>query len=245
MKAKHLLIPCVLMVVIAVLLWRRGDHSPAHTNANESKKSNTVPALALTTNQTINPFAHSAPVVQAAPQPEIELAQQWMSAARPLRCDPTVTNVVARTNRRTGHVTGFHIATPTHFIVVANRTDGPIVEVGMSHFDSDNTLPEHQAKWYECTAPTWTEQKATAETWAILERMGATDTFAQIASTNYEAIPLPLRTPSGGMVTNTPFVIVTFLNATGNHIVTAEYRMDPSGPGLVHWRHWPTWRGQR
>lgn len=133
---------------------------------------------------------------------------------------------------------GVQVITPTHYVEVALRPDGEMVNFAQSHYGAERTTPEHEAEWHRLTG-TPAELEIVSETYAILQRLNETQTLALITATNYEATPLPLRTPDGNTVTNTPFVNVTFSDARGVGIVNAQYRMEPSGPGLVRWWHWP------
>ena len=231
----------LVAVIAALLLWRHGNPNQSVIETN-SPSANQMSMSDSATKKASTKLFPERPAIPTTDDPHahaIELAQQWLSAARPAKCDPTVTNVIARTHPGTGKLVEIQIITPTHYVEVAKRSDGEMVNFASSHYDCDRTTPEHEAKWYQCTEPPWTEQQATAEAWATLERLGETQTLKLIVATNYEAIPLPLRTPEGNIVMATPFVNVSFLDAKGGSIVTAQYRMEPSKAGLVRWSHWP------
>jgi hypothetical protein len=241
MKTRYWIL-VLLVAVIALLLWRRGNPSgqPVITEANAPSVANQMSDSATKASRL--QLFRERPAIPAADDPHahaLELAQQWIAAARPPNCDPTVTNVIERTQPRTGRVIGIEIITPTHCIEVARRFDGEMVNFAQSHYGTDRTTPEYEAKWYQCTEPSWTEQRATAEAWATLERLGATQTLKRIVATNYQAIPLPLRTPEGNIIMVAPFVTVSFLDAKDSSLMDALYRMEPSNAGLVRWSHWP------
>ncbi|HEY0549258.1 MAG TPA: hypothetical protein VGF13_06615 [Verrucomicrobiae bacterium] len=230
MKMRYLILVLLVAVIAALVLWRHGNHS----HQTSITLSNAPPVSAR-----LFPERPAITATDDPHAPAIGLAQQWINAARLVNCDPIVTNVIERTNRRTGSVTAIQIVTPTHYVEVTKRSDGEMVNFASSHYGTDKTAPEYEAKWYQCTEPAWTEQQATAEAWATLERLGATQTLTRITRTNYEAIPLPLRTPEGTITMVTPFVNVSFLDAKDNSLMDAQYRMELSKAGLVRWWHWP------
>lgn len=242
MKKRFWLVAFVLLaVVIGLLFWRHGSgvrqvaSEPASVTTTAAPGTNRQASLgaAPPRKPRVEPLIDEGPSARA-----VELAKRWMSAAKPFNYDPVVKRVIDKKHPRDGRVVEYEVVTSNFSVQVALRSDGEMVKAAMSAYDSDRTLPEHQAKWYQLTG-TWTEREAVAEAYAVLQRLGEAQTISLITATNYEATPLPLQTPDGNTVTNIPFVNVTFSDARGVGIVNAQYRMEPSGPGLVRWWNWP------
>ena len=240
---RYAILTC-LVLVAALLIWQRGNRSPTlvETKAPEANIGETQIA-ALKARRPDLP-ATPVPYVPAPGTTEDlhakaeTLMRQWVAAAKPFNYDPVITGFYDRTNKD-GRITIVGITTKTHFIEIMRRSDGDMVASANSSYDSDRTTPENEANWYQCTGK-WTEKEAIAETRAILERMGATQTLVQITRHTYEATPLQLPAPEGKTVTVTPFVVVEFYAADGKRLLEAQYRMAATGPsGLVRWWHWP------
>jgi hypothetical protein len=55
----------------------------------------------------------------------------------------------------------------------------------------------------------------------------------------YEATPLDMPAPDGQLAHVTPFITVKLKGEDDRLFVTAQYRMEASGPVLTRWTYWP------
>lgn len=240
MKARFLIPVCMLILaVVIVFLWPRIERTEQTPDGLRSTRSSGTFDGTRVSDPASNWIGtHIAPGPgPGADARAIALAKHWIDAAKPFDCDPTIKRVVESKHPATGRVVEYEVLTENYSIQIRPRPDGDIVHAAVG-FLSDKTTPEHEKKWYLLTGR-WSEQQAVTEAYSVLQRLGAIETLAQIAGTNFEATPLPLLRPDGSSVTNTPFINVRFFDKKGERIVDAQYRMEPDHPGLVRWWHWP------
>jgi hypothetical protein len=239
MRKKLYFFLAALLVSVAVLLvLKQRGH-----NSTTPAVLETTPVRTLKDTRPAWPASGGLPPstnasVQEIHTRAIERMQQWAAAAKLPTFDPTVIRYQDHSNRLDGRIVSVQISTPTHDVSFSPRADGEIIQAANSHYNAFRTTPEHEAKWYQATG-TWTEKEAIAETRAILERLGASQTLTKIVRVVYEQPTLPVKAPDGQIVRLTPFANVQFYGAEDRLLVEAEYRMNASGPALVRWWHWP------
>lgn len=241
---RYALLTCAVLVVL-LLLWRQNSPSTAPVPVTENRPAELTAQKSVTTPASL-PAMHRAAPLATSTLDETKaraaaLMLQWAQAARPHNFDPVIKGYQVHTNRE-GEVKLLGISTRTHFLTMARRSDGEMIQSATASFDSERTPPEYKTNWHKLTGK-WTEQEAIAETRAILQRLGAKGTLASATVATYEAPALPVAGPDGKPVERTPFAHVTLHSTNGNRLVQAQYRLEANGPGLVRWWHWPAGDG--
>src|SRR5437867_3426078 len=115
MNPRYLTLACVLVAAVSLmLLWRHGSHS-AERAAKQPEPTVSVPTPATTSRPALLPEHQTATGTDGGPHAHaVELAKQWMSAAKPFNCDPVVTRVLERTNPATGLVVEYEVVTSNY-----------------------------------------------------------------------------------------------------------------------------------
>lgn len=229
------------LIVVLVLLRRPAGLTPQIIRTPAQRDTEgpvaTSAVVFVTTNKSVLPERH---------QPAYAEMEKFARAVAIYNFDPTVIasidQVATHPRTKVSRVTGAVIDTRTH---IASVTGGHLDKFISTRESSNPPDPEARRApdkgWHLCTGK-MSEPEAVAETLAILRRLGATATLAQIENgrKEYEAVPMTVPTPDGGKVTVTPFVSVRLYNTNDRLIVSAEYRMGATGSaGLTDWFHWP------
>ena len=240
---RSLLILTFLCGLIAGLVFLRKPANPPSQKVPRPRRSapgpdqpsNTV--AMVSTNTYVLPEQH---------QPALAEIEKFVRAAAIYNFDPTVTGsidqVATHPRTKVSRVTGAILDTRTHIASVTGGLLDKFISMRESSNPPDPAAQRASDKgWHLCTGK-MSEQEAVAETLAILKRLGATATLAQIEGgrREYEAVKMTVSTPDGGKVTVTPFVSLRLYNTNENMVVSAEYRMGATGSaGLTDWFHWP------
>ena len=117
--------------------------------------------------------------------------------------------------------------------------EGPLLTQLASLYDGSDIRrnPSATNTWYQATGK-WSEADAVAETLRLAHALGHQTN--RVTRTEFVAVPLHLKNPSGTDVVVTPFYKVDLYNANDSRLLGVEYRIGSEPPGKVtRWFNWP------
>ena len=92
-------------------------------------------------------------------------------------------------------------------------------------------------EWYQATGK-WSEAKAIAQTLRLAHAIGHQTN--RVTRTEFVAVPLHLKNPTGTDVVVTPFYKVDLYTEDDSRLLGVEYRVGSKPPGKVtRWFNWP------
>ena len=230
MKKKPLirtLLALAAVLILASLLSRRfrEEPSPEAPQAVAKGRRASVPE---------EPVGLEIPSSNAPPAPAHVLANlsehinQFIANARPFGLDQPVRAAEITYVRTNGHGKSVMVETAGHMY----EFQGTTPRFFMSKHDCLNAVrddPAARSRWHQARA-SWTKEEALAETYAIMARLGIKATVGRV---EYEAVPMPVKTPAGERVEVTPFHTIWLHMTNDVGALQAQFRMGTSGPGRL------------